>query len=447
MKYLSSLKQKPENLFADAKTLCRIENAISVSTVTVRATDADTINAGVINDSTKAPRYIEYLKVDGWTSDYVSVNLLLKHLSRKSRSEASRKAYLRQVYSFCISIGLTPDEVVKLRRKRIEKLVQEYADRYNDGKHSIRYINNIIHILKSFFKVNGFRGAKTLNIESFYMPSRYRKRPEYIPRKHEIYRMADSACSLRDRAIILSLYSSGLRNSTLRALLYRDVEYELEKGIDNIMIPVYPEMKLVDPNACKNNIPYYTFICDEATQALRLYLREREEKYGKILPTEPLFASDYNQVPRGERSSKIMSPRQLQQVVKQAARRARIPKWRYVTPHSLRKAFETVLHSELIDGGRLDPKIQEFLMGHILPGSQDAYFDQTDVERLRAEYAKLNFGRVVVENKFKILRMAVARAFEGSGVDPDKVIEEYFEMRRHSQLCTSKFEREKSIFK
>ena len=432
MKYLPPLKQNPENLFMDVKTLCGIENTVDATVVAVKTsiTAADAINAGVIADSTKAPKYTEFLKVDGWTSEYASVNLFLKHLSRKSRSEASRRAYLRQIYLLCISTGLTPDELVKLPKTRIEKLVQEHADKYNDGKHSIRYVNNIIHLLKSFFQVNGFKGAKALEIESYYMPSRYRKRPEYIPKKHEIYMMADSACSLRDRAIILTLYSSGLRNSTLRALLYRDVEYELEKGIDNIMIPVYPEMKLVDPNACKNNIPYYTFICDEATQALRLYLHEREEKYGKILPTEPLFASDYNQIPRQERSSKAMSPRQLQQVVKQAARKAGILKWRYVTPHCLRKAFETVLHSELIDGGRLDPKIQEFFMGHILPGSQDAYFDQTDVEQLRAEYAKLNFGRVVVENKFKILRMAVARAFKGSGIDPDKVIEEYVQMRR-----------------
>ena len=129
-----------------------------------------------------------------------------------------------------------------------------------------------------------------------------------------------------------------------------------------------------------------------------------------------------------------MSSRQLQQVVKQAARRARIVKWLCVTPQCVRKSFETVLHSELVDGGRLDPKIQEFFMGHILPGSQDTYFDKTDVEQLRAEYAKLNFGRVTVENKFKILRMAVARAFEGTGIDPDKMIEDYVEMRRRSKI-------------
>jgi integrase len=378
--------------------------------------------------------FLKALKVCGWRSEYTSVNALLRHLWRKSRSEASRRAYLRQVYLLCSASGYTPDELVALPKEEITKMVQEFADYYNDGRHSIRYVNNIIHLLTGFFKANGFKGANALEIESHYMPARYRKRPEYIPKKHEIYAMADSACSLRDRAIILTLYSSGLRNATLRAILYRDVEEELKRGVDNLMIPVYPEMKLIEPNACKNNIPYYTFTCDEATQAIRLYLREREEKYGKIMPYEPLFASDYNQVPREKRDSKIMSSRQLQYIVKQAAKRARIPQWQFVTPHSLRKAFETMLHSELVDGGRLDPKIQEFFMGHILPGSEDTYFNKMDIEYLRAEYAKLNFGRVVVENKFKILRMAVAKAFEGSGIDPDKVIEEYVELRRRQNM-------------
>jgi integrase len=329
---------------------------------------------------------------------------------------------------------MDPDSLVYLPKNVIEGLVQDYADQYNNGKHSVRYANNVLHILKTFFKVNGFKGVQALEVEGYHVPARYRKVPEYIPEKNEIYAMADSACSLRDRAIILTLYSSGIRNSTLRALLIRDIEKELSKGVSNVLIPVYPEMKLIDPYACKGNISYFTYVCDEATEAIKLYLRERKEKYGEILNNEPLFASDYNQIDRDRRKSKILSARQLQFVVKLAAKKSGLVQWQFVKPHCMRKTFETVLHSELVDGGRLDPKIQEFFMGHILPGSEDAYFDKTKIEMLRAEYAKLNFGRVVVENRFKVLRMAVARAFEGTGIDPEKVIEEYVEMQRNSRL-------------
>ena len=44
--------------------------------------------------------------------------------------------------------------------------------------------------------------------------------------------MALASGSARNKALILALYTSGLRNSTLRTLLYRDVKDELEKGLE-----------------------------------------------------------------------------------------------------------------------------------------------------------------------------------------------------------------------
>ena len=54
--------------------------------------------------------------------------------------------------------------------------------------------------------------------------------------------MAYSAGSLRNKALVLALYTSGLRNSTLRAVLYKDVKHELEKQ-DVVKFPVYPIRK------------------------------------------------------------------------------------------------------------------------------------------------------------------------------------------------------------
>jgi len=59
--------------------------------------------------------------------------------------------------------------------------------------------------------------------------------------------------------------------------------------------------------------------------------------------------------------------------------------------HTLRKAFESVLRNPTIDGGRMDKGTQEFLFGHILPGSQDAYYDKDKIDFHRNEYEKLSF--------------------------------------------------------
>ena len=384
-----------------------------------------------IYDRHRAAHY-QFLKVNGWKSEYNSVDNLLRYLARKSGSESSKRIYCWQLYHFCLFTGMGPDELATLKRDRAENLAQKFADRIGEG--SPRYANMSVASLRAFYLSNGYKHGKTVELESFHVRRRFRVVPEYIPTKGEVYRMADSASSLRDRAIILTMFSSGLRNSTLRALLYQDVSTELVKGIANVRLPVYLEMKKNFPDACKGGIEYDSFACDEATQAIKLYLKERERKYGKTQPNDPLFASDYNQTPKGERNSRFLSDRELQIVIKAAAKKADLAEWGAVHPHCLRKSFETVLHTQLIDGTNMDVKVQEVLMGHILPGSQDNYFDRSKIEWLRIQYSKLKFGRAAIENKFRVIQSAIVRAFEGTDVDPEKALEEYMEQKKASGM-------------
>ncbi len=376
-------------------------------------------------------RLSEFFKInrDGWTSQYPSITILLRHLGRRSKSTSTRKNYLQHLRSFCLWTTMTPDELVQLPKERIEALVQQYADTYNIPEYSRRTANNIVTICRSFFYTNGYHGINALNVEGYYTPKRYRKTSDYIPQKHEIYNMADNTKSLRDRAIILTIYSSAVRNSTLRALRYKDIKNELLQGLSIIKIPVYPEMKEVVPDACKNNLPYYTFICEEASEAIRLYLKDRTEKYGLIDDDDPLFASECHQIEKELRSSKILTARQLQLVVKSAAKASGIERWKDVKPHCLRKACESVFHGETVDGCYISIKMQEFFFGHVLEKAQDNYFDSTWIETLRMEYSKLKFERTVIENKYKRMRQAIAQAFDGSGIDVETLIDEYVERK------------------
>ena len=151
-----------------------------------------------------------------------------------------------------------------------------------------------------------------------------------------------------------------------------------------------------------------------------------------------MFCSEYNQIDKDERKKKTLIARELQLLTKAAAKKAGIGEWQAVHPHALRKACETVLHSQLIDGGTLNVKVQEFFMGHVLPGSQDPYFDRSKIEHMRNQYSRLKFGRAAVENKFKVLKVAVARAFEDTGIDPEQVIEEYVRLKHSSDNADPK---------
>lgn len=335
----------------------------------------------------------EYLKISGWESGYSSVNNLLRHLRyRKTGSERSRETYCSSVHSFCIFTDKFPDELVVLEKEDIEKLIEDYCYHNMERRwKSPRTANSVLFRLKTFFKVNGFRGNRSLDIDCFHQSVRERIKPQYIPTIDEARRMAEVAGSLRNRAIILFLSSTGLRNSTLRALQYGAVKEELEKGVTNIHIRVHKGMKKVVNSACKGNIEYFVFTSGEATEALRLYLTDRRKRLGELHDDDVLFCAEYNQISRSLRARRPLTSRELQLLIKESARKAGIKEWNDVYPHCLRKTFDSVLRSQFLDGGRLDLKTQEFFMGHILGGSMDTYFDKTKIEELRKEYSKLIF--------------------------------------------------------
>jgi integrase len=328
----------------------------------------------------------EFLKVRGWTSEYASVHRFLRHYARKARSVKTLENVCITLKSFCEFAGKSADDLVGLSSKEASGLLQDYVDGLAEKGFSVRYVNVSLAYLKTFFRVNGFKGGREVEVERHYQPSRYMKRSEYIPASDEIYAMALAAGNTRNKALILCLYTSGLRNSTLRALLYRDVKEELEEGLDIIKVPVYPEMKEIDAGACKGNIPYYSFISREATEVLRQYCEERKKAYGGVGDDEPLFIAESKYIPTQVRLHTPVMKKSLEAMVKTAARKAGIKKWQDVRPHCLRKAFESALRNS-----GLDVKDQEFLMGHILPGSQDTYYDKTKVEDLRMKYAQVDF--------------------------------------------------------
>jgi hypothetical protein len=163
------------------------------------------------------------------------------------------------------------------------------------------------------------------------------------------------------------------------------VREELEKGMAVIKVEVYPEMKKLVPKACKGNIPYYTFFDSMTVKAIRKYLKERVEHFGSIEDDEPLFCSDSNALTQEDQRKTPVSPNGLEEMVKNSAKQAGLEKWQYVTPKCLRTAYESALRNNSVD-----TKDQEFLMGHILPGSQDPYYDKSKIEQLRRKYTQVN---------------------------------------------------------
>jgi len=361
-----------------------------------------------------------YLRVDGWHSEYDSVERVLRHYSRKTRSESTRRGMCDTLHRFLRFSGHDPVSVLELEPGEASRLVQNYIDSLSDRGLSIRTVNTSLAYLKQFFKVNGFKNGRALDVERYHQPSRYRKRGEYVPTAEEIWSMANASGSNQYRAMILMLYTSGLRNSTLRALRVRDVLDDLKAfeggDMDIVKLPVYPEMKQLVPDACKGRIPHYSFISRDASEALLDYLTERKSAYGGILPEEPLFISTSTNYPLELRRLSPVKKTTLGAAVKRAARKAGITQWENVYPHCLRKAFESALRNN-----RLDYKDQEFLTGHILPGSQDTYYDRSKVNTLRNKYAEAEFFPTKTQSSMAEKRKQLLQTAQLMGFDEERL--------------------------
>ena len=164
-----------------------------------------------------------FLKVSGWSSEFESVTKVLRHYKRRIGSEKTKQNVLGFLKALCYSAGKNPDELVELSVEDASKIVQAFIDGLAEKKRSIRYVNVALAYIKTFFRVNGFEGYEELKVERYFQPARYRKRPEYVPTAEEIERMAYTARSKRNKAAVLTLYTTGLRSSTLRALTVGDV--------------------------------------------------------------------------------------------------------------------------------------------------------------------------------------------------------------------------------
>jgi site-specific recombinase XerD len=322
----------------------------------------------------------EYLRVRDWESGYESVQKLLDHLSRRTKSESSRIQYLQTLGTLCRRESKTPDQLARLTRHEAEDAVQSYLDDMAKRGLSKRWVNVSMAQLITFFRANGFKKQRELELERQYMPVRYRKRPEYIPLASEINKMVIAGRNPSEKAAVLFVYQSGLRNSTARAVRYVDVKAELDSGLDVVHVPVRAGMKEVDQDAAKGRVEYDPFIGKEAVKAVKEHVRYVEGKIGRPFPPEwPLLPGQY----LNGRPTKKGS---LAEMVKRLARNAGIERWRDVYPHCLRKAFENAVRNS-----GLDWKDQEILMGHVLPGSMDTYLDKTRTEEFREKYGRVRF--------------------------------------------------------
>ena len=318
-----------------------------------------------------------------------SVQKWISKLKERPGWRATLPGFLRTLYKFSEYYSKSPSELVASAlgehtaeqtkelvpaslevRQVAQKFVNELL---NSGKReSARYTRAC---LTSFLKANGV----SLRLDPI---PKVPKKIEIIPSKEQVYVMADYTRSLRDRAIILCMYQSGLGITALRNLNYGHIRGQIEKNKIPIRVRVTSEI-----GEKPSLEAYYTFFGVGACEALNSYLNERKrriermreqgKKVKELTPNSPLFVSEGRNVPFGGRMAISSSWR----IIKNSAEKVGLKK-ESVWPNCLRKAFEAELERSPIDR---DTK--QFLMGHPLPGVK------YDVNKVEQKYLMCNFSR------------------------------------------------------
>jgi integrase/recombinase XerC len=160
---------------------------------------------------------------------------------------------------------------------------------------------------------------------------------------------------LRDRALILVMYSGGLRISETVSLALQDME-EDQSGARVLG---------------KGNKERYVFFSGEAQEALAAYLPVRSRKIPVAHPTDRLFIN--------QRGGNLSIPG-VRWIIAQYAQGSGLEK--HIHPHALRHSFAT----HLVNAG-CDVRVVQELLGHASIAATQRY-THVDMERLKQVYAK-----------------------------------------------------------
>lgn len=284
---------------------------------------------------------------------------LLIEKNRSVKTKVNYEHYLNRFFDFAkIS---RPEDITADIVREYRIFLSEYPGQ--DGK-PIKKQTQLYHLiaLRSFLKYCAKRDIKTLSsekIELGKMPSRTIQ----FMNEDELRRLlespkGDDLRSFRDKALLATLFSTGVRVSELSSLNRDSIDFS--RGEFTVR--------------GKGDKYRVVFLSDGAKEMIKKYLKKRVDVDDALFIRVPKDAKFENE------SELRLTPRSIERLLKKHAIAAGIAK--KVTPHSLRHQFAT----DLLKGGA-DIRSVQALLGHAHITTTQIYTHVTD-ETLREVHKK-----------------------------------------------------------
>ncbi len=233
----------------------------------------------------------------------------------------------------------------------------------------------------------------------------------------------------RDRAVIYTDTSSGLRIGTLLSLNIGDVDFNYP-DVARITVERKRGRKFATKRTGTPGKLFYTFITPEAKKGLQQYFMEREAAGEKLGPDSPLIGDAYH---KGQRETvedyekvwaRLLRRSGLAQKIRKVEKRDETQRWYNLHIHTLRKYFR----SNCVG---VDVSYRERWMGHKGGCLDESYFKAEEPLHL-AEYRKaipnLTIYATPVEQKNLVAQAmkAFAASYQGVTDEQLKRIDEIF---------------------
>lgn len=283
----------------------------------------------------------------------------------KNRSRKTIENYKHYLDRFLTESKITsPSQITDDSVRNFRLHLNRTEDRF--GKNLKRVTQNYhIIALRAFLKYLAKRDIKTLPAEKIELGKQEEREVSFLERD-ELERFLRSPegtglASLRDRAILETLFSTGLRVSELCSLNHEEVD--LKRGEFTVR--------------GKGRKLRVVFLSDTAKAALSNYLDARQDIDNAL----------FIRVPRDEKFEKFdklrLTPRSVQRIVKKYATKSGII-GKKVSPHSLRHSYAT----DLLRNGA-DIRSVQSLLGHASVTTTQIYTHVTD-KQLREVHEKFH---------------------------------------------------------
>lgn len=312
----------------------------------------------------------------------------------KDYKPKSVKNYRNGLDFYCKFLGKTPTEIIReaideqkndvwVTDRKIRRYFTTFVDYLIEIGNAPQTIRNKVNWVKTFYKEYGIETPRVkiprskINISLKPVPDK-----EVIS---EVLKIA----SIRDRAIILLMASSGMGSAEIRSLKYKHFIEAIKEVVKDFteyeMLDIKKIQKATKDMSIfgiwhiirqKTSIPYVTFSTPESIHAIidHLIYQHRSNKPVK----------SFNDYLFGANGSK-MRANTLSQIFESLNDRCDLGKvetQRLFTSHNMRKFMANTLIDNKMEFYRV-----EWLLGHALPSTQASYY-KMNIEVMKKEYEK-----------------------------------------------------------